>query len=1176
MGRWLLRLASLAALGGFAAAVWFAGPMIGFDDARPLESATLRGAIIGVVVLLLALYYGVRFWLRRRAQMALELAIAESETDGSDGAVLKSRMGEAIATLKRTSRKRNFLYELPWYIVIGPPGAGKTTALVNSGLSFPLAGSGDAQPVPGVGGTRYCDWWFTEEAVLIDTAGRYTTQDSDQENDNKSWLAFLALLKRYRHRQPINGAILAISLLDTMTLDEQSLAAHTIQIRNRLRELRDELGIDFPVYLMFTKADLIVGFMEFFGNFDEDRRRKVWGATYQVKNRYENLISQTPAEFDALARRLSEEMADRLQDENDALTRIAIFDFPGQMAALKPRVLDFVGRIFSTGSGKAGAELRGFYLTSGTQEGTPIDQVLGAMGRGMGGIDAGRHMSGGGKSFFIHDLLSKVIFAESAWVSRDTKAERREAIFRYGSMAVIGLAAAATLGAFGYSFVNNRELIAATDRSVEQYRLSAGDLATAPTVSDVDLENVIEPLAALRAIPVGYDNRDIGPPLSESLGYAQRPRLASAAETAYRGALEHMFRSRVLLQVESAIEANMANPAALYEPLKVYLMLGGKAPKVDANQVIAWLRNDWEKVRYPGNENSGGREELEKHLRAMLELGAAHDPQVNLNQQLIESAQRSLGRMTVADRASALIQSSASAAGIEDFNVGAKAGSEASLIFQTIEGGDATRLSIPALYTYKGFNDFYLTQLSTVAQKVMDDQWVVGAGGQQGGVEQELLRLGPEMLDRYGKEFSDRWNGLLDKLKFKPLAADKPQYLALSAAGSPNSPVRLLFEQIARETELTRQGDIVTLSSSEIEERAKGLARIGIVLASGKSQNRAGAAFANAGETVPGAAIEAQFRQYQVLASGPPGRRPLDSLVQNLNDIHESLTLAQAMSGQGDRATANLQLQIANLRANASRMPKALSRMVLALSDDFEGDVAETSIAQLNQMLSETVTQPCQEAVTDRYPFAASGAGDMSMEDFARIFAPNGVIDRYFAQNLSPLVSMNGTNWDWRQDSQISKKLSKATLKRFQQAAEIRDAFFPMGGTIPAVNITFTPFSLNSDADQALLDINGQIVQSYQTGSSAATITWPGSLGGGSTALSLTPELPGRESTLRYDGAWGLKRLFNAGSFNKEGDKLQARFVIGGRDVAYTIEFSSLGNPFALPSLSDFACPEKL
>ena len=183
----------------------------------------------------------------------------------SDEPVLKDKMKDALATLKAASGdKKDFLYDLPWYVLIGPPGSGKTTALVNSGLKFPLSRGATPAAIAGVGGTRYCDWWFTEDAVLIDTAGRYTTQDSDATTDKQSWNAFLALLKKNRPRQPINGVIVAISLEDLMTLSSADLAAHSNAIRARLLDLHEHLKVDFPVYALFTKGDLVAGFMELF------------------------------------------------------------------------------------------------------------------------------------------------------------------------------------------------------------------------------------------------------------------------------------------------------------------------------------------------------------------------------------------------------------------------------------------------------------------------------------------------------------------------------------------------------------------------------------------------------------------------------------------------------------------------------------------------------------------------------------------------------------------------------------------------------------------------------------------------------------------------------------------------------------------------------------------------
>ncbi|MER8373604.1 type VI secretion system membrane subunit TssM [Mesorhizobium sp. M1406] len=1185
MTRWLPRIFSMIALAGLAAAVWFAGPLIRFADARPLGPAWLRATIIGVIVAALALFHGLRFWQARKAQKELETVVAHNDDRDDDSRVLEVRMNEAIAALKRSSGKRNFLYEIPWYIVIGPPGAGKTTALVNSGLNFPLAGSGSAQPVAGVGGTRACDWWFTDQAVLIDTAGRYTTQDSNAESDKKSWLAFLSLLKRYRTRQPINGVILAISLADLISSDDQQLDAHVVEIRSRLREIHETLKIQFPVYLLFTKADLVSGFMDYFGGFDEPRRRKVWGATFQTTDRNKNMAAEAPAEFEALARRLVEEMPDRLQEEADPVARISVFGFPAQFGALKGRISNFIASLFDPTRSQVNVSLRGLYFSSGTQEGTPIDQVLGAIGRSFGG-NARAHLSGTGKSFFLHDLLTGVIFAESGWVSYDKSAVRRAAIARFGALCAIALIAAAALGTLALSFTANRSLIASTMQAMSQYRTTADALLKSTEVTDVDLENVIGPLDQLRNLPAGFETGDLPTPIEETFGLSQRDRLLSASKTAYRQALERMLRSRLLIQAERTIQAKMADPAALYEPLKIYLMLGGKAPKVDDALVISWMKQDWEQNRYPGENNREGREQLEKHLRAMLALDDAYDPVFELNRPLVEAAQRSLGRMSLADRASALVKSAVYAAALDDFSVSLKSGPEARLLFERVDGGDLSGLRVPGIYTYAGFNNFYLVQLSRIAQTLVDDQWVLGGGGEQGGIDQELPKLGPELLDRYGKEFATAWNGVLDGLKFKAMLKDKPHYIALSAVASPTSPIEQLFTAIADETALTRdaasskdsgtglEDGAVQSQSQDAANMARGLARIGIQIATGKSQSRAGTGSAAAQNQNPGANIEAQFRSFQVLVGGPAGHRPIDALTQNFRDIYQSLQLATDVPSQTERVNANLQLQIATLRANVSRLPKQFGRMVNATADEFEGNVAETSVANLNRMLDQTVTQPCEAAVNGRYPFAGNGSEDIAIADFAKLFAPGGLMDRFFAQNLASLIDMTGQDWNWKQDARFGRDLSKSTLKNFQLAAEIRGAFFPQGGSVPSVSVTFTPFSLHGDADAAVLDVDGQTVQSNQAGNAPSTVTWPRGTASGSASLNLTPEMPGRESTIKFEGPWALKRLLDKATITGNDNNVEARFVIGGRDVTYTIQTGSGPNPFFLPALSGFSCPK--
>src|ERR1700728_898729 len=209
-----------------AAVVWLAGPLVSIGDTQPFDSALVRLIIILAIVLAVGGAIAWRIISRRRAAAKIAHAMTETVAEDSDAPVLKQKMEDALAVLKRSGKSNaRALYDLPWYLIIGPPGAGKTTALINSGLKFPLAGDNAATAVQGVGGTRYCDWWFTDEAVLIDTAGRYTTQDSDAKADRRSWLAFLDMLSRNRPRQPLNGVIVVLSLVELTMADASGRAA---------------------------------------------------------------------------------------------------------------------------------------------------------------------------------------------------------------------------------------------------------------------------------------------------------------------------------------------------------------------------------------------------------------------------------------------------------------------------------------------------------------------------------------------------------------------------------------------------------------------------------------------------------------------------------------------------------------------------------------------------------------------------------------------------------------------------------------------------------------------------------------------------------------------------------------------------------------------------------------
>ncbi|MEL7449208.1 MAG: type VI secretion system membrane subunit TssM, partial [Pseudomonadota bacterium] len=375
--RWVISLLGLIAL---CLVVWFVGPLIAIAGSEPLISPVVRL----VVILVFVLIWGANNLRQQAAVNKANREIAEGlvESDGDAGsddasmsadevATLQKRFEEAVTVLKKSRKDGAGLYDLPWYIIIGPPGSGKTTALVNSGLNFPLAERFGKEALRGVGGTRNCDWWFTDDAVLLDTAGRYVTQDSHASVDSAAWSGFLDLLKRYRKRRPINGVFVAISLSDLMTNTEAQRDAHIQSIRRRINELYDHFGIRFPVYVLLTKCDLVAGFMEFFDDLGQEERAQVFGMTFPLNERDVTVqISEVfTREYDGLLQRLHDRTPERLNTERDAQRRALIYGFPRQMAALKATLGDFLEGIFGGSRYEEQVLLRGIYFTSGTQEG---------------------------------------------------------------------------------------------------------------------------------------------------------------------------------------------------------------------------------------------------------------------------------------------------------------------------------------------------------------------------------------------------------------------------------------------------------------------------------------------------------------------------------------------------------------------------------------------------------------------------------------------------------------------------------------------------------------------------------------------------------------------------------------------------------------------------------------
>jgi type VI secretion system protein ImpL len=349
-----------------------------------------------------------------RQMVDLGPQVAPDDPAAGSIAAKRERFESTVAALEGAGKS---VHERPWYVVIGAPGSGNSAVLQNSGLGLAQQAADGPPQVTGVGGTRYCDWWFTDAAVFIDIAGRYVAHETKSHRDvlagSAAWHGFLGLVRRYRPQQPVSGAIVTVSVTDLLLWtkpERQQFAAH---VRMRLAELYAGLGTRFPVYLLVTKMDLLAGFAEFFGNLDDAAREQVWGTTFDYGIDPMEASKHYAADFSVLQDRLYAHMLGRLEQEPDLVRRASIYRFPQQFHAIGPLVEEMVGLAFSTHVDYQPLMLRGVYFTSATQAGKPIDRVMRTLERAFKFEHVEPEVVGPGKPFFMARLLREVILPEA-------------------------------------------------------------------------------------------------------------------------------------------------------------------------------------------------------------------------------------------------------------------------------------------------------------------------------------------------------------------------------------------------------------------------------------------------------------------------------------------------------------------------------------------------------------------------------------------------------------------------------------------------------------------------------------------------------------------------------------------------------------------------------------------
>ena len=1170
------------------------------------DAALIWAVLLGLLLLCACgVVWLVRARLRKRAAARLSDAILTGmEGDGPaqatrNDAVLRKGMLEAINTIKTSklglARGAAALYELPWYMIIGNPAAGKSSAIKHSGLVFPIPGS---KAVQGVGGTRNCDWFFTTDGILLDTAGRYSVFEADRAE----WFGFLDLLRKHRPRAPINGILVAVSVAELGSGNPEASIELAKCLRTRVQELTERLGVHAPVYVIFTKADLVAGFADFFHDSELTERERVWGATlrYNRRSTPHDVLGFFDQHFDELHDGLKEMSLANMAGNRSTALRPGVFTFPLEFAALKPQLRAFLATLFEENTWQFKPVFRGFYFTSALQEGS-VENVsarrvagrfdlqlrpLGEKGAGDEPVQAGDQ-----SGFFLLQLFRQVIFADRDLVKRYTSPA--SARIKIGTFIAATVLLGCALGGWSWSYMGNRQLVANVRADLDKVmKLQAGRADLQARLEGLDiLQDRIEQLEKYR------EDR----PWTLAFGLYQGDALARKLRDEYFAGVREVMVQPVAGALESLLADMNANagqldptaraaPAAkpgqpyqdvsatnvgdAYNALKTYLMLADKthAEPGHLNDQLTRFWRGWLEANRGGMPREQMIRSAERQLTFVL--GHIDDqawPQITPKLSLLDNARENLRRVVrgtpARERVYADIRTRASTR-FPGVTVARIVGEQdqALVVGSYAIGGAYTRDA------WEKFVQGAIREAST--HELQSSDWVLKSVAKDDltleGSPEQIQRA---LVDMYKADYAREWNKFVQGVTIADLNGFDASVQAMNRLGDPlNSPLakvlKAVHEQTSWDDPAQARVDTVKL------KRGVGAWFREVVLRRAPSDARAG--LESLGPLPLGGAQ----------AAGPVGRefagvarlvgvkeKDASLMTGYLDALAKLRGRLNQVKNQGDPGPGAKQLMQQTLEGSGSELADALKyvdeQMLTGMTDAQKqmlrpllvrplvqtfAMIVLPSESEINKTWQAQVVEPFQKSLAAKYPFAPSAQMQATPAEIGQVFGPEGAVAKFVGTTMGPLVVRRGDVLSSRTWADIGITLAPQAVSGFPGWVAPLAANGVAASAGPQTVFQLLPLTAPGITEYTI-EIDGQQLRYRNTPAAWVNMVHPGPQGSSGAKISAVT-FDGRTVELFNEpGEFGLQKMIEAAAKKRvDAGTHELRWSAGNVQVAVNLK----------------------
>ncbi|MGI6853539.1 type VI secretion system membrane subunit TssM [Mesorhizobium sp. 1B3] len=1140
-----------------ALAIWFLGPLLGTGEWRPLGSVPVRL----VLLLLLALSWGIGGVLMRARRSSDEQALLaalrrrEEEKDVAadrEAQSVEQRFQQFRAAardvrrfLGRSRRPGSGAAAMPWYIVLGATGTGKSTLCRSVRPSVVNDNDTNADD------TATAQFHLLDEAVLVELDGAFLQQEEGWPR--QLWPRILDQLRGFRPRQPLNGVVLTIGVDDLLQAQPEALIDLAVAARRRMEEIGTRLRTRAPLYIVVTKLDLLLGFEEFFESLPAEEREAALGFPLAALDRppADSAGSAFSAGFADLLQPICGQLTMRLHEEPDELRRRRINELPSQFALLKPKLLPLVQQLTSTGRFAVPPLVRGLFFVSASQTNDFVDISASALGQdfaygGEGLRAAPQSIAIRSRPYFVAGLLQKVMLPERGLAGLTRPGRVIMQMRDIGANVALAMAAVFFITVWWLAFSEGRAYVGRLDQGTSEARQS------------------IQHAAPERAMPAGFGpvleildhlrNLAQERPKHTTAGLYNTSGAEAAGESVYDSALADMVLPFLWSYLRNGLGASGTPEALRLQQLKLYLMIGGERP-VDA-QTARLVAADFTSHWLPNDRSAEVEQAVAAHLAEFSRLQVTAPP---IDLVLVERARGRISDYTLAriayDLALAMPAVTARPAWRPVEHMGLAGPQALSRI-----SGKSFWDGIPGIYTADGLKKTMLPASREAAGRVAADLWALGMADTSAEREREERRIRDGLLDLYRVDYITVWESLLSDLDIAQAntAGDLARAMALTI-GQP-SPIKELTVGIAQETN---------------PAEAAPPALDAVAGAAGSLQPGELSVLTPHRVIDVASAVSDHFPPFRKAVVADEGQQAqIDALLAAMEPLYRQINHV-AIGGDVLELGTEPQTLLADLTQRVAALPENLQPLFRRILNKAAAVTAGKSRQRLADIWTTTVLPLCLATTAGRYPFEPGSSRDAAIADFASLFGPKGAIASFRNDYLRPFIDSNAKPWRWRSGQQFGLDLDDSVLRQFELADEITTAYFGESEK-PLVAFEVEPIGLDRRARAFQLDIGGPTLIYAHGPPSASVFSWPPENPAAEAMLSMTPEMDGERNMLRFQGAWALFRLFDAGHIleAKTTDVVPYQFDIGSRSLRLFVTAPPTRNPFSRDILSNFSCPE--